>query len=379
MNIRPLAHAPLPSPLPGVERYAPPTAAVAARLKLDANEGAAIPPDVLADLLASVAPDAARRVRRYPDPAELERALAARFAVDPSSVILTTGGDDAIDRIARACLAPGLRAVVTAPTFEMIPRAARAARAEVVELPWLDGPPPIDAMLDAMLAAALASTTQPPGLLALVTPNNPTGAWCTSADLSRLLDRAAPTPVLVDLAYTEYADDDLTPVALAHPNAILVRTLSKAWGLAGLRIGCAITGPALRDRVRAVCNPYPVSGLAAALALAWLDRGCDWVAARVARVRAERDALAPLLRVLGGVPLPSRANFIAARFPDAWALADALAALGVGVRRFRPASPFADYLRITCPGDEREFADLVHALRDPSLLALAATSTGATP
>lgn len=372
MNIRPLAHAPA-CPLPGVERYAPPTAAVPTRLKLDANEGAAIPPDVLADLLASVAPDAPRRVRRYPDPAELERALASRFAVDPSSVILTTGGDDAIDRIARACLAPGRRAVVTTPTFEMIPRAALAARAEVVELPWLDGPPPIDAMLDARVPDA------PAGLLALVTPNNPTGAWCTAADLARLLDRAAPTPVLVDLAYTEYADEDLTPVALAHPNAILVRTLSKAWGLAGLRIGCAITGPALRDRVRAVCNPYPVGGLAAALALAWLDRGCDWVAARVARVRAERDALAPLLRALGGVPLPSRANFIAARFPDAWALADALAALGVGVRRFRHDSPIADYLRITCPGDEREFADLVHALRDPSLRALAPTPTGATP
>jgi histidinol-phosphate aminotransferase len=363
----------LPAPLQGVERYAPPTAATTIRLKLDANEGAPIPANALADLLASLAPDASRRVQRYPDPADLERALAARFAVDPSSVILTTGGDDAIDRIARACLAPGRRAIVTTPTFEMIPRAARAARAEVVELPWLDGPPPIDAML-----AAAHAPGAPADLIALVTPNNPTGAWCTPADLTRLLDHAAPTPVLVDLAYAEYADDDLTPVALAHSNAILVRTLSKAWGLAGLRIGCAIAAPPWRDRVRAVCNPYPVGGLAAALALAWLDRGCDWVAARVARVRAERDALAPLLRTLAGQPLPSRANFIAARFPDAWALADALAALGVGVRRFRRDSPFANYLRITCPGDEREFADLARALRHPSLVALTPAPTGAT-
>lgn len=332
-----------------VEAYSPPAVTGPIDLRLDANEGPAIPREALAALLAR----GVEGVRRYPDPRELEAALADRLGIATARVVLTAGGDDAIDRVCRAFVEPGGIAVATTPTFEMIPRAMRAAGAAVVEIPWLSGSPPIKDMLREVRGGA--------GLAALVTPNNPTGAAASAADVERLL-AGSPVPVMIDLAYTEYADEDLTARVLGAANGVAVRTLSKAWGLAGLRIGYVVAADALAARVRAQANPYPVSGPAIAMATAWLREGAGFVRAHVERVRGERAELASVLEGLGARPLDSGANFVAARFEDAWAMADALARHGIAVRRFRPGSGFAEYLRITCPGNERDFERLREAL-----------------
>jgi histidinol-phosphate aminotransferase len=341
---------------PTLTAYAPPLSRYAVDLKLDANEGRPPP----AALLAPAAAAALAGVHRYPNALPLEARLARSLALDPACVLVTAGGDDALDRVCRAFLTTGRGAVMTTPTFEMIPRAVRAIGADLIELPWWDGPFPTRDVI-----ARIDNRT---GIVFVVSPNNPTGNIASADDL-RTISAAAPEALLcVDLAYTEYADADLTRIALSLPNAVIVRTLSKAWGLAGLRVGYAAGPRPLIDRLRMAGGPFPTSTISLALADAWLDAGTDFMADTVRATRVERDALARLLRSLGVNVINSHANFVLAGFasPDAAStLADTLARdHRIGVRRYPPTSPLSCHLRITCPCDAASFNRLTAALRD---------------
>ncbi len=295
-------------------------------LHLDGNEGAVPPPDLL-DALAARGPDA---FRRYPDAAPLAARIAARLGLAAEQVMVTAGADEAIERLCRAVLAPGRALVLPVPSFEMIERYARIAPETA--------------------------------LIAVVSPNNPTGAVASAEDL-RALSAAAPQAVLlVDLAYGEFADEDLAPAALALPNAVVTRTFSKAWGLAGLRVGYA-AGPAeIVGWMRAAGGPYAVASASLALAEAWLERADGEVARFVTRVRGERERLTARLARLGARPEPSQANFAFARFRDARFVRDALAGLGIAVRHFAGRPGLEDALRITCPGDDAARERLERAL-----------------
>lgn len=319
-------------------------------LHLDGNEGAVPPPDLL-DALAARGPDA---FRRYPDAAPLAARIAARLGLAAEQVMVTAGADEAIERLCRAVLAPGRALVLPVPSFEMIERYARIAGGELVAVPWPGGAFPRAAVLE-----AIAPET---ALIAVVSPNNPTGAVASAEDL-RALSAAAPQAVLlVDLAYGEFADEDLTPAALALPNAVVTRTFSKAWGLAGLRVGYA-AGPAeIVGWMRAAGGPYAVASASLALAEAWLERADGEVARFVARVRGERERLAARLARLGARPEPSQANFAFARFRDARFVRDALAGLGIAVRHFAGRPGLEDALRITCPGNDAARERLERAL-----------------
>ncbi len=334
----------------GLRAYAPPKPAYPTDLRLDANEGAAPP----AELLATIAE---RELwRRYPNAAALEELLAARFAVPRENVLATAGADDALYRACLVVLAPGREAILPLPTFEMLPRYVRLAGAAVCEIAWPAGPYPTDAVL-----ARLSSRT---AMIVVVSPNNPTGAVATADDLRRLSAAAPQALLLVDLAYTEFADEDLTPVALGLPNALVTRTFSKAWGLAGWRVGYALGPEEFIGWLRITGNPYAVSGPAAAVAAAWLVRGPATVAAFVACVKQERTQLAELLTELGAAPQPSQGNFVLARHAAALALRDGLARRGIGIRVFPDRPGLEDCFRITCPGDAAAFARLTVALRE---------------
>lgn len=341
----------LPAPaarLAGVRAYEPSAPAPAGVLRLDANEGPA-PSRALAEWLSVRGPEI---FRRYPDARRLESQIAARFGVDPARALVTAGADDALQRLALATLEPGRAAVATSPTFEMIPRAIRLAGAELREVPWRDEPFPVGAVAG---AAAGATTTF------LVSPNNPTGGVIAAEDLLAVADRA---PLLVaDLAYIEYAAEDPTPRLLERTNVVVVRTLSKAWGLAGLRVGYALGPPAVIEQMRAAGGPYAVSGPSLALAEDWLSAGALRVRRHVQRVTGERAALAALLAELGAQPVASEGNFVLAKFADAAGARAALAEHGVRVRGFAGAV-LGDYLRITCPGNRNDFARLSAALRN---------------
>lgn len=317
---------------------------------LNGNEGRIAPPE----LLQSV-DHAAEILRRYPSVERLEALIAARYGLPRARVLVTAGADDAIYRACLVVLDEGRDIVLPVPTFEMLERYARLAGARLATTPWMSGSYPTDAVA--------AGVTPRTGMIAVVSPNNPTGAVAVADDLRRLSRGAPRALLLVDLAYAEFADADLTATALALPNALVVRTLSKAWGLAGLRVGYALGPPDVIGWLRAAGNPYAVSGLSAALAEAWLTAGEAEVCAFVARVRAERAVLHALLDELGARPLPSQANFVLACFNDAAGTWDGLARRGIAVRRFPQHTELRDFLRITCPGQTSVFSRLQEALR----------------
>jgi HAD superfamily hydrolase (TIGR01548 family) len=322
-------------------------------LKLDGNEGEPPP----ASLLDAGRAEAPALLRDYPKARAraLERQIAALHDLPPARVLVTAGGDDALDRACRTVLGPGRELIFPSPSFEMLLRYARLTGGDIVEVPWPRGPYPTDAVID-----RVGPTT---GMIAVVTPNNPTGAVATARDLERLSAAAPEAILLVDLAYTEFADEDLTPAALRLPNALCVRTLSKAYGLAGLRVGYALGHERLIGWMRCAGAPYPVSGLSLRLAGERLATGDTAVRRFIAAVRHERAALAELLRELGAEPLPSQANFVIARFRDELWVRDALAGLGIAVRIFPGRDGLERCLRTSTPGNAAHFERLTHGLR----------------
>ncbi len=319
-------------------------------LRLDGNEGPLPDPAVGAALAAA---DPALW-RYYPARRGLEAEIADRFGLPPEAVLVTAGADDALERALRAVAAPGREVVLTTPTFEMLGRYARLAGAEVLEVPWWQGPFPVDKVL----ARANGRTAA----IAVVSPNNPTGAVATAADLQTLAAAVPHALLLVDHAYVEFAEEDLTAAALALPNALVFRTLSKAWGCAGLRVGWVMGDPRVVGWLRTVGQPYSVAAPSLAAGAAALAADDGPRRRFVATVKEERERLAATLAGLDAIPYPSQANFVLARFADAAWVRDALAGLGIAVRRFPPESLLGPCLRITCPGDAAALARLEAAL-----------------
>ncbi|MCP4247979.1 MAG: histidinol-phosphate aminotransferase family protein [bacterium] len=341
-----------PSPrVAGCTPYVSPQAPHEIDLWLNSNEGQGAPPALFEALEGGVAD----LLRRYPQAGALEAVIADRFRIPTDQVLVTAGADDALYRACLAMLGPQREMILPTPNFEMIDRYAGLAGGSVVEIDWLTGPYPTDAVVEA--------TSDRTALIAVVTPNNPTGAVATADDLQRLSARAPQALLLVDLAYAEFADCDLTHAALALPNGLVLRTLSKAWGLAGLRVGFALGPPEVIRWLRSVGNPYAVSSLSAALAAEWLAQGDAAVDAYVQQVRDERSRLSSTLRDVGAGPLPSQANFVLARFADARDTWVRLARRGIAVRAFPEHPALKDYLRITCPGQPAQFSRLIDALR----------------
>jgi histidinol-phosphate aminotransferase len=223
--------------------------------------------------------------------------MSMRFVATPTRVILkrfsppacrfrrtawsfTAGADDALQRICSAMLESGRRAVYCMPSFEMLRRYVRFAGAEPIEIAWPQGPLPADALIEAGRGAEL---------LFIVSPNNPTGTVATREDLVRLRESLPGTLIALDAAYGEFADDDLTSLALSMPWTVVTRTLSKAWSSAGLRVGYAAGDVRAIDWLRAVGQPYAVSGVSLALAKALLENAEPLERKFVSRVRDERS------------------------------------------------------------------------------------------
>ena len=230
-------------------------------LRLDRNEGLLPSPGALADL-AEADPEL---LRRYPDVSELTALLAARWNVAPGRVIVTAGADEAIDRICRAFLARGRTLLLPEPSFEMLDRYAALAGGELVRVPWPADVFPTDEFLERVDGRT--------AVIAIVSPNNPTGGVATLADVRRLAVQAHEALILLDHAYVEYADDDLTAAVLDLPNVVVTRTLSKAWGLAGCRVGYAIGSPDVIAVLHAAGGPYPVAAPSISLAVHQLESG----------------------------------------------------------------------------------------------------------
>jgi len=314
-------------------------------LFLDANE-AVRAPDGLAQVLVTGDGD----LCRYPSAALLEARIARGLGVDPAAVLVTAGADDALERAIRSVCSPGRTAILTRPSFEMLGRYAALAGAEVVELEWWQGEWPVGRALE----LACSETA----LVAVVSPNNPTGAVISRQAFSRLADSMPESLILLDHAYVEFADEDLTADALRRANVLVFRTMSKAWACAGLRVGWVAGDPRVVSWLRALGQPYPVARPSLDAAAWVLDGAWEQRRTIVTEVCRQRAALARRLRSLGVEVLPSAANFVLARFGAAAKVRDAFAALGIAVRAFDGRSDLEDWVRITLPGDRRAFERL---------------------
>ncbi len=318
-------------------------------LWLASNEGAC--PRDLSALLAGATGE---EVTRYPRAEGLRADLAMHYRVGTERILPTAGGDDLLLRAALATLSGGREALATTPSFEMIPRHVALAGGSLREVPWLEGEFPIDAFL----AAASPRTS----LVFLVTPNNPTGAVARAEDLARVARALPGVLIVLDHAYVEYADEDLTAGALGFDDVVVLRTFSKAWGLAGLRVGYGIGSARWIARLEEAGNPYAVASLSLTAARTRLACARAEVDAHVARVRVERTELRACLERCGARALPSQANFVLARTPRAGFLCRGLASLGIAVRVFPGRDGLEDAVRITCPSEPTAFERLREAL-----------------
>jgi histidinol-phosphate aminotransferase len=225
---------------------------------------------------------------------------------------------------------------ISVPTFVMSSHFAAANSLRPVLVPALPtGEPDVDALLAA-----------DPGLVYLATPNNPTGRAAPNDAVRRLLDRA-PGLVMLDEAYTEFLGSSWAEDAARRDNVVVTRTFSKAWGLAGLRVGYGVAAPAVAEEIAKARGPYAVNALAEAAVIAAVEGDRDWLAATVAETRAARSRLTERLAALGFEVSRSDANFVAVSVADAARAAAWLEDRGIAVRAVAGSAGFGDVLRIT--------------------------------
>ena len=277
-------------------------------------------------------------VTRYPNlyAASLKDALARYAGVAADMVVTGCGSDDVLDSAIRAFAEPGDRIAFPDPSFAMIPIFARMNGLEPVAVRLT---PALDADADAMLASGAR-------IIYLCSPNNPTGNAMSRAAIEQIVSSATGI-VIIDEAYAEFAGADCLDLARSSDRVLVTRTMSKAFGLAGLRVGYAVGAPSLVAEVEKSRGPYKVSALAERAALAALGEGLGWAQAHVREAIANRERLVAELARRAISTLPSAANFILAAVPDALDRAKRMRALGVAVRPFEGLPPLTASLRDT--------------------------------
>lgn len=331
-----------------------------ARAKLDSNESPLGPSPAAIVAMR----DAAAGIGRYPDATDsaLRQTIARLAGTDPDCVILGNGSEDLIGAIFRAVLRPGDRVVTLCPSFGLHEFGAQSCGAVVQKVPFH---PDWTFPLREMIAAAGADTR----IVIFSSPSNPAGPAIGPGEFRQLLDGIDPQALLVfDEAYREYLSDDLafdacTMMADAGRDWISLRTFSKAYGLAGARVGYGIgSDAALVWALRKTRNPFAVNAFAAAGALAALQDG-DHLRRNVEATRAERGRVADALRGMGVEVAPSQANFLFFRTPGkASVLAEAVRRQGVLIKAWQEA-PFSGWARVTIgtPGENAIFLSALSA------------------
>ncbi len=324
-------------------------------VKLASNENPYGPsPVVLAAVTGALGTTA-----RYPDGGgfALKRALARHLDIEPARITLGNGSNDVLELVARTFLAPGELAVCDQYAFAVYPIVVRAVGAQMITVSSRDFAHDLEAM-----AAALSPAVR---VVFLANPNNPTGTSFGRATLTRFLAACpATTLVVLDEAYCEYVDDPDSPDSRAlldhHDNLIVVRTFSKAYGLAGLRVGYGLSSAPLADLMNRVRQPFNVSTVAqAAAAAALADQ--DYMRMVVARTLEAREAMRGQLVAQGFSVLPSAGNFLCVEVGNGSACYQALLRRGVIVR---PLGPYgmSRHIRVTI-GTPEENDRFLQALR----------------
>lgn len=340
--------------LAGFEPYDP--AFSPCRINLSANENTHPLPDEVQTALAEAM--LKTPLNRYPDPLanELRDVLAAWHGVRRQNIMVGNGGDEVLFNLLFAFGGPRRSLLVAPPCFEEYKNFAKMCETDVVEI-WRD---PEDFSID---ADAFVTAARYASIVMVTSPNNPTGDLVDPALVRRLLNETDAL-ILLDEAYVEFAEKGSSLVSWveSNPKLMILRTLSKAFSLAGLRCGYLIADPAVVDVLAAIRQIYSEDVLAQAVACAAVGQR-EAFAPTVQQIVAERERLAQMLAALPGVTVwPSHANFLLMRLADAAHVRARLRdEYSVLVRDFSYAPGLSDCLRITV-GTPEENDQLMAAL-----------------
>jgi histidinol-phosphate aminotransferase len=324
-----------------------------ARLRLNTNESPYAPPNRVLEALRRQIE--AMSLNRYPDrdARALVDGLAGRWGWPSAGIWVANGSNEVFMHLFLAFGGPGRRVLTFEPTYSLHSLIPRLALTDVVHLPRDAG-----FEIDAGEATEFIARERP-DVVVVCSPNNPTGGCTDPATLERLL-AASDTLVVVDEAYGEFAEPGTSAVPLLarHPNLAVVRTFSKAWSLAGVRIGYLLAAPELAERMAVVRLPYGLSSLSQAVGAVALEAEDETMEA-VAAIVSERERVASALEGLGLRPVPSQANFVLFEVPDAAATWKALYERGVLVRSYDRPANLSSFLRVTIglPDENDGFLD----------------------
>jgi histidinol-phosphate aminotransferase len=315
-------------------------------LRFDTNT-VPLPPPWLADALRGPFEPG---VNEYPDSAyaDVTTAAAAYYGAAVDEMVIGAGADEVLDLIAKAYLPAGSAAMVPIPTYAMYGVLTGQRAARIVSVPRL-GPADSYALDIAAIVAELPNVQ----VVWLCSPNNPTGTMEPIETLENVIRAAAalPTPplVVVDEAYFEFTGQTVIGLRSRYSNLVVVRTLSKAFGLAGARVGFGVADRSVIERLERVRPPGSVSTISAHVAAHAL-RAPQYALDNVATLAAEREWLAAGLASRGWQPTPSDTNFLLVKIGDhdaAERAADDLLHAGIVPRTFGPANPLRGHLRLT--------------------------------
>jgi len=323
-------------------------------VKLASNEN---PMGASPRVLAAVE-NALKDVARYPDGNgfDLKTALAEKYGVTLDQIVLGNGSNDVLEFAARAFMGPGTSAVYSQHAFAVYPLVTQAVGARGIEVPARDFGNDPQAMLE-----AIAEDTR---VIFIANPNNPTGTMLSGEALLQFMEKV-PSRVLVvlDEAYYEYLPESLRPDSVSwmprFPNLVVMRTFSKAYGLAGLRVGFALAQPEVAGMLNRVRQPFNVNSLAQVAALAAM-KDEPFLRQCIALNRAGMEQLTQGFKRLGISYIPSFGNFVSFRIGNATGMYQSLLKQGVIVR---PVANYGmpEYLRVSI-GLEAENTRFLQAL-----------------
>ncbi|MCH8888362.1 MAG: aminotransferase class I/II-fold pyridoxal phosphate-dependent enzyme [SAR324 cluster bacterium] len=306
-------------------------------LLLDFSESTLPPPEGVREAIKAFLDG--RGVQVYPSYSAFEKQLTAYARVAPGQLIVTNGSDSAIQLITSALLSPGDEMIMAKPGFAVIENCAVSIGAKVVSP--LYRPPEMAFPLEDLLAAVTERTA----LIVIINPNNPTGSLVTVEQIESVLSAFPEVAVMVDEAYYEFSGLTAVPLLERYGNLVITRTFSKAFALAGLRLGYALSNPDFITQLHKLRNPYNVNMLAVVAAGAQLAAPEGWKAYVTEVMERAKPRVERFLSEHGVAYYPSGGNFLLVRPDDPQAAADYLRQHGILVRPQRP--PVEDTFRLS--------------------------------
>jgi histidinol-phosphate aminotransferase len=341
--------------LTGVEPYVSPQ--LPARVRLNTNESPYPPPS---DLLDEVVAELRRHeLNRYPDrdAKALTTAIADHTGWPRDGILPANGSNEVLLHLFLAFGGPGRKVMVFKPTYSLHSLIPRITGTQVIELARGD-----DFEID-VDEAVQEIRTRRPEIVVVCSPNNPTGLPEPLPAVKALVEEA-PGLVVVDEAYGEFAEpvDSAMPLLADRPKVVITKTLSKAWRLAGARIGYLLAAPSIIAAMARVKLPYHLSTFTQLMGHAALRRADDALGV-VESIKTERDRISMELQAMGVHSWPSRANFVLFRVPEAGAVWQSLMDRGVLVRSYAGAPGLENCLRVSA-GRPEETDEFLNAMRE---------------